>query len=262
MPQSGSTPPNFLDLPTPAGIQNPPLSNSVSGMHCGIDKSLCILLLENLSLADQTLCLIATPGKGLVKLFPSVVIRQRIWLARLAGHPPPPPPVEKSWMKPWLVQCVLSSCLNPVQCWSSVSSPPASTQCSVGPVCPLLLPQPSAMLVQCVLSSCLNPVQFWSSVSSPPASTQCNVGPVCPLLLPQPSAVLVQCVLSSCLNPVQCWSSASSPPASTQCSVGPVCPLLLPQPSAVLVQCVLSSCLSPVQCWSSVFSSCLNPVWC
>ena len=65
-------PPNFLDLPTPAGIQNTPLSNSVSGMHCGIDKSLCILLLLNSSLADQT---IATPGKGLVKLFPSVVIR-------------------------------------------------------------------------------------------------------------------------------------------------------------------------------------------
>ena len=75
LPQLGPTPPNFLDLPTPVGIQNPPLSNSVSGMHCGIDKSLCILLLLNPSLADQTFCLITTPGKDLVKLFPSIVIR-------------------------------------------------------------------------------------------------------------------------------------------------------------------------------------------
>ena len=52
-----------------------PLSNSVSGMHCGIDKSLCTLLLLNPSLADQTLCLIATIGKGVVQLFPNVVIR-------------------------------------------------------------------------------------------------------------------------------------------------------------------------------------------
>ena len=58
-------------------LQDPksPLSNSASGMHCVIDKSLCVLLLLNPSLADQILCLIAMPGKGLVKLFPSVVIR-------------------------------------------------------------------------------------------------------------------------------------------------------------------------------------------
>ena len=61
------------------------------------------------------------------------------------------------------------------QCWSSVSSLPATAQCGVvSPVCPLLLPQPSVVLVQCVLSSCLN----------------YGVGPVFPLLLPQPSAVL------------------------------------------------------------------------
>ena len=54
----------------------PPPFQQCKGMPCGIDKSLCILLLLNPSLADQTLCLIATLGKGLVKLFfPSVVIR-------------------------------------------------------------------------------------------------------------------------------------------------------------------------------------------
>ena len=81
-----------------------------------------------------------------------------------------------------LVQCVspqsyiLSTCLNPVRCWSSVCHhraiycQPAPTQCDVGPVCITTelyivnLPQPSAMLVQCVspqsyiLSTYPNPV--------------------------------------------------------------------------------------------------------
>ena len=56
-------------------------------MHCDIDKSLCILLLLNSKLADQTLCLIAMPGKDLVKLFLSVVIKdlagETSWIPQL-----------------------------------------------------------------------------------------------------------------------------------------------------------------------------------
>ena len=61
---------------------------------------------------------------------------------------------------------IVSTCLNPVWCWSSVCPhraivnllQPASTQCGVGPVC-----VPHRAIV--------NLLQ--------PASTQCGVGPVC-----------------------------------------------------------------------------------
>ena len=44
----------FSGSTRPCRDPNPPF-RSVSGMHCGIDKSLCILLLLSPSLADQTL---------------------------------------------------------------------------------------------------------------------------------------------------------------------------------------------------------------